>query len=48
MTVTLTEPLPDRLAADSYLVREEGEPGYWVKRPVGGDGNWSYVGSTHE
>jgi hypothetical protein len=31
MTVTLTEPLPDRLAADSYLVREEGKPGYRVK-----------------
>lgn len=48
MTVTLTEPLPAQLTGDSYLLRHEGEPEYWIKRLVRGDGNWSYVGSTHE
>jgi tetratricopeptide (TPR) repeat protein len=48
MTVTRTAPIPDRLTADSYLLRHAGEPEYWLKGLVRGDRHWSYVGSTHE
>jgi glycosyltransferase involved in cell wall biosynthesis len=38
----------DRLTADSYLVRYEGELDYAQKLLVRGDLDWRFVGATHE
>jgi glycosyltransferase involved in cell wall biosynthesis len=48
MTVTAGAELPTTLTADSYLLRQTGDPEYWNKRLVRSDLEWSYVGSTHE
>jgi hypothetical protein len=34
--------------ADSYLLRHDENPEYWVKRLVRGDRRWRFVGPTHE
>jgi tetratricopeptide (TPR) repeat protein len=36
------------LTADSYLLRHEETPEYWIKRLVRGDRRWRFVGATHE
>ena len=48
MTVSYDDAGLRGLSADSYMVRHEGEPEYWIKRLVRGDLRWWYVGATHE
>jgi tetratricopeptide (TPR) repeat protein len=47
MTIDWRGPLPE-LAADSYELRHEGEPSYWIERLVRGDLEWRFIGATHE
>lgn len=48
MTVTYQKLAVSALTADSYLLRHEESPEYWIKRLVRGDREWRYVGATHE
>ena len=47
MTIDWRGPLPE-LTADSYELRHEGDPSYWIERLVRGDREWHFVGATHE
>lgn len=38
----------DALDADSYMLRHEEDPEYWIKRLVSGSRSWRYIGATHE
>ena len=48
MTITCQKLAMSTLAADSYLLRHDESPEYWIKRLVRGDREWRYVGATHE
>lgn len=48
MTVTYDDTRLDGLDADSYMLRHDDDPEYWIKRLVRGDRQWHYVGATHE
>ena len=36
------------LEGDSFMLKHDGEPEYWIKRLVRGDKRWYYIGVTHE
>jgi tetratricopeptide (TPR) repeat protein len=46
-TVTYDE-VELNLAMDSYMLRHDGDPEYWIKRLVSGHKHWFFVGPTHE
>ena len=48
MTLTYQERQIRSMTADSYLLRHNENPEYWVKRVVRGDRRWRFVGATHE
>jgi FkbM family methyltransferase len=48
MTVTYDAGALRNLTADSYVLRHDEDPEYWIKRLVRGDRTWRYVGATHE
>jgi len=48
MTLNLHGEFRDKLTADAYLIRHEGDLDYWVERLVSDRHAWSYVGATHE
>jgi tetratricopeptide (TPR) repeat protein len=48
MTLSYSKHSLSTLTADSYLLRHEESPEYWIKRLVRGDVRWRYVGATHE
>ncbi|HKE80934.1 MAG TPA: glycosyltransferase [Solirubrobacteraceae bacterium] len=48
MTVSYDEAGLNGLGADSYMLRHDEVPEYWIKRLVRGDLRWWYVGATHE
>ncbi len=47
MTVDWRGPLPE-LHDDAYLLRHDGDLGYWIPRLVRGDRDWHFEGATHE
>jgi glycosyltransferase involved in cell wall biosynthesis len=48
MTITYEHSHLRAITADSYLLRHDENPEYWVKRLVRGDRRWRFVGPTHE
>lgn len=48
MTITYENLRLRAVTADSYLLRHDENPEYWVKRLVRGDRRWRFVGPTHE
>ncbi|MBV9193421.1 MAG: glycosyltransferase [Solirubrobacterales bacterium] len=48
MTVTFDVTRLSGLSADSYMLRHDEDPEYWIKRLVRGDRRWRYIGATHE
>ena len=48
MTVSYDRTRLHSLDADSYMLRHDEDPEYWIKRLVRGDRRWWYVGATHE
>ncbi|MGZ4182990.1 MAG: glycosyltransferase [Solirubrobacteraceae bacterium] len=48
MTISYEESYIRTITADSYLLRHQENPEYWVKRLVRGDRRWRFVGATHE
>jgi tetratricopeptide (TPR) repeat protein len=48
MTVSYKQPHIHTITADSYLLKHEENPEYWIKRLVRGDRRWRFVGATHE
>ena len=48
MTVSYDRTRLHSLNADSYMLRHDEDPEYWIKRLVRGDRRWWYVGATHE
>jgi glycosyltransferase involved in cell wall biosynthesis len=47
MTVRIAGDLPE-LSADSYMLRFDEDPEYWLECLISGDRNWFSEGSTHE
>jgi glycosyltransferase involved in cell wall biosynthesis len=48
MTLNVIGEFRDRLVADAYLIRHEGELEYCVERLVSDRHDWRYLGATHE
>lgn len=48
MTLSYEKLRIQSLAADSYLLKHDEVPEYWIKRLVRGERHWQYVGATHE
>jgi tetratricopeptide (TPR) repeat protein len=48
MTVSYRQVHKSTITADSYLLKHEENPEYWIKRLVRGDRRWRFVGATHE
>lgn len=48
MTISYDQARLHGLEADSYMLRHDEDPEYWIKRLVRGDRRWWYVGATHE